>query len=69
LGLKRLYGNCREFRTGKRKKQTPYGRLGLSLPTSDWWQLLKIPPDELRQQLTLPPAEQEQQLPAPPLAA
>jgi hypothetical protein len=69
LDRKRLYGNCREFRTGKRKRQTPYGRLGLSLPTSDWWQLLKMPPDELRQRRSIPPGGPEQQLPAPPLAA
>ncbi len=54
LDLKRLYWNCRAFRTGKRKKQTPYGRLGLALPTADWWDLLKIPPDQLRQQLSAP---------------
>ena len=54
LDLKRLNWNCRAFRTGKRKKQTPYGRLGLQLPTSDWWQLLKIPPEQLRQQLSAP---------------
>jgi hypothetical protein len=50
--LKRLYWNCRAFRTGKRKQQTPYGRLGLQLPTTDWWLLLKIPPSELQQQLS-----------------
>jgi hypothetical protein len=54
LDLKRLYWNCRELRTGKRKKQTPYGRLGLSLPTGKWWDLLKIPPEQLRQQLSAP---------------
>jgi hypothetical protein len=54
LDLKRLYWNCREFRTGKRKKQTPYGHLGLTLPTKDWWELLKIPPEQLRQQLSAP---------------
>jgi hypothetical protein len=69
LDLKRLYWNCRAFRTGKRKGQTPYGRLGLSLPTRDWWQLLKLPPAELRQWLNSPPGEQQQQLSAPPLAA
>jgi hypothetical protein len=52
LDLKRLYWNCRAFRTGKRKRQTPYGRLGLQLPTTDWWQLLKIPPSELQLQLS-----------------
>jgi hypothetical protein len=52
LDLKRLYWNCRAFRTGKRKHQTPYGRLGLILPNADWWCLLKIPPEQLRQQLS-----------------
>jgi hypothetical protein len=47
LDLKRLYWNCREFRTGKGKKQTPYGRLGLALPTSDWWELPALPPTRL----------------------
>jgi hypothetical protein len=28
LDLKRLYWNCRAFRTGRRRKQTPYGLLG-----------------------------------------
>jgi hypothetical protein len=58
LDLKRLNWNCRAFRTGQRKRQTPYGLLGLRLPTSDWWQLIKIPPHELRQHLSaqqLPP--------------
>jgi hypothetical protein len=55
LDLKRLNWNCRTFRTGKRKRQTPYGLLGLKLPTTDWWQLLKIPPEELRQQLSAQP--------------
>jgi len=54
LDLKRLYWNCREFRTGKRKKQTPYARLGLTLPTADWWALLMIPPEQLRQQVSTP---------------
>ncbi len=27
LALKRLYWNCRVFRTGRRRKQTPYGLL------------------------------------------
>ncbi len=54
LDLKRLYWNCREFRTGKRRRQTPYGRLGLAFPTADWWELLRIPPEELRQQLSTP---------------
>jgi hypothetical protein len=52
LDVKRLSWNCRTFRTGQRQKHTPYGLLGLKLPTSDWWQLIKIPPQELRQHLS-----------------
>ena len=52
LPLKRLYWNCRSFRTGRRRKQTPYGLLGMQLPTSDWWELLRLPPEQLRQQLS-----------------
>jgi hypothetical protein len=35
LDLKRLSWNCRPFRTGQRKKHTPYGLLGLKLPTPE----------------------------------
>jgi hypothetical protein len=49
LDLKRLYWNCRPLRTGQRKKQTPYGRLGLRLPDMTWWKLLHLPPGQLRQ--------------------
>jgi hypothetical protein len=52
LDLKRLYWNCREFRTGRRRKKTPYELLGLRLPTKDWWELLKLTPERLRQQLS-----------------
>ena len=52
VDLKRLYWNCREFRTGRRKGHTPYALLGLRLPTTDWWQLLNTDPDELRKQLS-----------------
>lgn len=52
VDLKRLYWNCREFRTGRRKGHTPYALLGVSLPTTDWWQLLNTDPDELRKQLS-----------------
>ena len=51
LDLKRLYGNCRVFREGKRKERSPYELLGLKLPTSDWWQLLQMNPQELEQKL------------------
>jgi hypothetical protein len=52
LALKRLYWNCRAFRTGRRRKQTPYGLLGVKLPTTDWWELLQLVPEQLRQQLS-----------------
>jgi hypothetical protein len=51
LDLKRLYWNCRVFREGKRKGQSPYDLLGLHLPSSDWWQLLQMAPEELEQKL------------------
>lgn len=54
LSLKRLYWNCRPFGTGQRRKQTPYGLLGVPLPTMDWWELLRLPPEQLRQQLSAP---------------
>jgi hypothetical protein len=54
LALKRLYWNCRAFRTGRRRKQTPYGLLGVVLPTTDWWELLRFSPEQLRQQLSAP---------------
>jgi hypothetical protein len=49
LDLKRLDGNCRVFREGKRKGQSPYALLGLHLPSADWWQLLQRAPEELEQ--------------------
>ena len=54
LDLKRLYWNCRRFRTGKRRGHTPYELLGLKLPTADWWELLKLPPEQLRQEVSAP---------------
>jgi hypothetical protein len=68
LDLKRLYWNCRPFRTGSRRGKTPYGLQGLALPTEDWWELLKLTPEQLREQLGLPepPA---QQVSAPGVAA
>jgi hypothetical protein len=54
LALKRLYWNCRAFRTGRRRRQTPYGLLGVRLPTPDWWELLLLTPEQLRQQLSAP---------------
>jgi hypothetical protein len=51
LDLKRLYWNCREFRTGHRRRKSPYDLQGLQLPTQDWWELLRWTPEQLRQQL------------------
>ena len=52
LDLKRLYWNCRPFRSGRRRARAPYELLGLMLPTTDWWQLLRRPPADLTQQLS-----------------
>jgi hypothetical protein len=52
LDLKRLYWNCRAFRTGRRRKQTPYQRLGIALPGVRWWELLKMPSEQLRAELS-----------------
>jgi hypothetical protein len=54
LDLKRLYWNCREFRTGHRRRKSPYDLQGLPLPTRDWWELLRWTPEQLRQQLQVP---------------
>jgi hypothetical protein len=43
LDLKRLYGNSRPFREGKRKGRCPYQLLGLSLPSYDFGSLLRMP--------------------------
>jgi hypothetical protein len=52
LDLQRLYWNVREFRAGKRKGWSPYGRLGLVLPKGGWWALLKLTPEQLEEQLS-----------------
>jgi len=52
LDLKRLYWNCRTFRTGKRRRQSPYELLEVPLPRADWWALLKLTPEQLRQELS-----------------
>jgi hypothetical protein len=52
LDLKRLYWNLRRFRTGRRKDQTPYGLLGLTLPELSFWEFLKLTPEELRERLS-----------------
>jgi hypothetical protein len=51
LDLKRLYWNCRVFRTGHRRRKSPYELHGLQLPTRDWWELLRWQPEQLRQHL------------------
>jgi hypothetical protein len=52
LDLKRLYWNCRAFRSGPRKDTSPYKALGLELPTYDFWKLLRSDPKQLAQQLS-----------------
>ena len=52
LDLKRLYWNCRPFRSGPRKDVCPYRALGLELPTYDFWELLHADPARLTQQLS-----------------
>lgn len=52
LDLKRLYWNCRAFRSGPRKNANPYQALGLPLPTFDFWKLLQTDPARLTQQLS-----------------
>jgi hypothetical protein len=36
------------------QKQTPYGRLGLTLPTENWWELFKRPPEQVQLELSAP---------------
>jgi len=53
LDLKRVYWNLRKFRTGSRKKTSPYERLGVGLPPDlSWWRLLHLTPAELRTHLS-----------------
>jgi hypothetical protein len=52
LDLKRLYWNTRPFRSGPRKDVCPYQRLGLKLPTYDFWRLLQADPAHLTQKLS-----------------
>jgi len=54
LDLKRLYWNCQPFRTGKRRRHSPYELLGVPLPPVPWWDLLKWSPEQLRQALSAP---------------
>ena len=53
LDLKRLYWNCHRFTSGRRRKTTPYERLGLVLPEGlHWWDLLKMTPEQLKAKLS-----------------
>jgi hypothetical protein len=52
LDLKRLYWNTRPFRSGPRKDVCPYQKLGLELPTYDFWELLEADPVHLTQKLS-----------------
>jgi hypothetical protein len=83
LDLKRLYWNCHRFRTGKRRRRSPYELLGVPVPSLPWWELLKWSPEQLRAYLSAPtppsgpsepgaapsPPERRQQLSAPGVAA
>ncbi len=56
LDLKRLYWNLRKFRTGGRKKTSPYERLGVPVPANlSWCQLLQLTPEQLRPLLSAQP--------------
>ena len=52
LDLKRLFWNTHPFRSGPRKNVCPYQRLGLNLPTYNFWELLQSDPKELTQKLS-----------------
>jgi hypothetical protein len=53
LNLKRVYWNCRRFRTGRRRGKSPLQHLGLNWPKDlKWWDMLKLTPEQLRQQLS-----------------
>ena len=52
LDLKRLYWNCRAFRSGRRRRQCPYQHLGVKLPTYAFWELLHEDPQKLAEKLS-----------------
>jgi hypothetical protein len=53
LDLKRLCWNSHTFRTGRRRKTTPYQRLGVPWPEGmSWWDVLKLTPEQLRDKLS-----------------
>jgi hypothetical protein len=53
IDLKRLHWNCHTFRTGRRRKTTPYEGLGVHWPEGlRWWDMLKLTPEQLRTKLS-----------------
>jgi hypothetical protein len=53
LDLKRLYWNCHTFGAGRRRKTTPYERLGVPWPPGMlWWEVLKLTPEQLQDKLS-----------------
>jgi hypothetical protein len=53
LDLKRLYWNCHTFQSGRRRRTSPYERLGVAWPPGlRWWELLKLTPEQLRDKLS-----------------
>jgi hypothetical protein len=53
IDLKRLHWNCHTFRTGRRRKTTPYERLGIHWPEGlRWWDMLKLTPEQLGNKLS-----------------
>jgi hypothetical protein len=53
LDLKRLYWNSHPFRTGRRRKTSPYQRLGVPWPEGlSWSEVLKLTPEQLRDKLS-----------------
>jgi hypothetical protein len=53
LDLKRLYWNCHCFSSGRRRRTTPYQRVGVPWPPGMcWWEVLKLTPEQLRAKLS-----------------
>jgi hypothetical protein len=53
IDLKRLHWNCHTFRSGRRRKTSPYQRLGIPWPEGlRWWEMLKLTPEQLREKLS-----------------
>jgi hypothetical protein len=53
LDLKRLYWNSHTFSAGRRRKTSPYERLGVPWPPGmRWWEVIKLTPEQLRDKLS-----------------